>query len=326
MLVNRLPFYLKGYVLFAISGNNIESFINNSKRAGVSFFELRKKGDVYFAKCTVNDYKKFRKIKLNGIRRKIIKKSGLRFLLNRYRRRFGLILGFLTMVCILIILSQFVWSIDITGNDKISTNVIMQSLNEHGFKVGANKNKINIENIENMVLSDLFDIKWITINIDGSSAHIEMREKDLAPQTEDFKIPSNLIANRDGQIVKMEIVKGKPIATVGSGVVKGELLVAGEYLDKKENYILEHSSGKITARVYVDKEFSVDIKKVENIEKAKKIVDLELNHFEQKEFNDGVIEEKNIEEFSENNMYIVRVSYVALLDIAEQQNINVSNY
>ena len=175
------------------------------------------------------------------------------------------------MVCSLIFLSCYVWEIDIEGNNRLSDNIIMQTLEECGFYKGSFKNKLDISKIENEMMIKLGDLSRISINLDGSYAHIIIKERQMPPVSEDVSQPSNLIASMDGEIVKMEIVKGKPIASVGSGVVKGELLVAGFYNDKKDNIILEHSSGVVTAICELSKTFEISYKGNEKVGNEKKI-------------------------------------------------------
>ena len=175
------------------------------------------------------------------------------------------------MTALLIFFSGFVWKIDVSGNERLSTNVILEMLEECGFYTGERKENFNITEIENQMMIKLPDLSRISINLDGSSAHIEIKERYMPPVSEDTSKPSNLVASMDGRILKMEIVKGKPIATVGSGVVKGELLVAGLYNDKKDNIILEHSSGKVTAECNVNKTFKLSRNAQKQIGKEEKI-------------------------------------------------------
>jgi len=271
MQIHKLPRYLQGYVIFEIRGKGIEEFLNFCSKNEIDLFDIKLGKELMSASCLVRDYKKTKKVKICGLRKRIIKRKGIRFVTHRYRKRLGLVLGSIMMISLLIFLSGYVWDIDVTGNDRLSENLILQTLEECGFSEGSRKSKLDISEIENEMMMKLCDLSWISINLDGSFAHIEVKERQMPPVAEDVSRPSNLVASMDGQIVKMEIVKGKPIATVGSGVVKGELLVAGFYNDKKDNIILEHSSGKVTAQVEISKTFEITYEGKETVGQEEKL-------------------------------------------------------
>lgn len=271
MLIKNITRYFTGYVFFELKSGNIQECLNYYIKNGINLSNVTFFEDKIAASCTVSEYKKLQKIKKHKVRRRIIKRTGIRFKLHRYRKRWGFFIGAALMLILLIVLSQFVWSVDVKGNDRISSNVILQSLQQCGFGEGTYKNAINITQIENKMLDKLYDLSWISINLDGSSAHVEVKERRPTPTVLKDKKPSNLVASADGIVVKMEITKGKPIAQVGSGVVKGEMLVSGLYNDKKDNVILEHSSGKVTARVEVDKTFKISRNATQKISSTKKL-------------------------------------------------------
>ncbi len=259
MHITKFPRYLRGIITFEIKGSKTEEFLNICAKKGLDLFEIEFGKDKTVMSCLVATYKQIQKIKIKGLHRKIKEKRGVRFIVYRYRKRVGILVGSIMMIALLIFLSGFVWNIDVTGNERLSTNVILQTLEECGFCEGERKNRLDISEIENQMMMRLPDLSWISINLDGSFAHIEVKERTMPPVSEDVSRPSNLIASMDGQIVKMEIVKGKPMVLVGSGVVKGELLVAGLYNDKKDNIIIEHSSGRVLARSELKKTFELSL-------------------------------------------------------------------
>lgn len=260
MIIKKIVEYLVGYIDFEIKGTDTEVFLEECSKNNINLYNIRVLKNTTEMKTSVKDYKKIQKIKIKGLKRKILKKWGIRFPLHKHRKRTGFAIGFLLMIFLLIFLSGFIWKIEISGNTKISDNLLIQTLKNYGVFEGAKKSKLNITQIENKIKNDLYDLSWITINFDGSIASVEIKERYVKPVSEDRSRPSNLIAQMDGQIVKMEITKGKPMVSVGDAVVKGNLLVAGFYNDKKDNIILEHSSGRVTAEVSVSKTFSAKIK------------------------------------------------------------------
>ena len=271
MPIHKLPRYLKGYVTFEIKGNGREDFFNFCSKNDINLFDLRLADDTLTASCFVSDYRKTKAAKIPGLRKRIVKRKGIRFFTNRYKKRLGLAVGCSLMIFVLIFLSGYIWDIDVTGNERLSDNLILETLEECGFFEGSRKSELDISKIENEMMIKLSDLGRISINLDGSFAHIIVKERATPPVSEDTSRPSNLVASMDGIIVKMEIVKGKPIAIEGSGVAKGQLLVTGFYNDKKDNIILEHSSGKVTALVEASKTFEISLSVEESIGSEEKI-------------------------------------------------------
>lgn len=270
MLIERLPRFLRGYVIFELRGDNVEVFLNACAENKIDLFRIKRREDSLQAACLVRDYKQLRRIPLAGLRRRILCRRGIRFSLYRYRRRLGLAIGGVMMLAALLVLSGFVWSVDVSGNERLSENLILQTLQECGFREGVSKRRLQISEIENQMMMRLCDLSWIAINLDGSCAHVEVKERQMPPVTKDKSRPSDLVAAMDGEIVQMEIIRGKPIEKAGSGVVKGQLLVSGYYYDKKENVVLEHSDGKVWARCRVSRSFELPMRVEETLPREHK--------------------------------------------------------
>lgn len=271
MHINKFPRYLRGAITFEINADKSEEFLNECAKNKLDLFGICRRSNALRIGCLVSTYKKIQKLKIAGARRKIINKHGIRFTIHKYRYRSGILVGAILMTAFLILLSGYVWDIDVIGNERLSTNVILDTLKECGFYEGEKKRKFNITEIENQMMIKLPDLSRISINLDGSFAHVEVKERFMPPVAEDVSKPSNLVASMDGRILKMEIVKGKPMVLVGSGVAKGELLVAGFYNDKKDNLILEHSSGKVTAECQLNKIFKLSRNAHKQIGKEERI-------------------------------------------------------
>ena len=96
----------------------------------------------------IKDLKKVAQIaKQTKCKMKIIKKKGLPFLFNRYRKRKLFFVFLLVIIFGLGISSNFVWNIEVEGNEKISKEEIINELKEQGvlLEAGKRKGKIVIE-------------------------------------------------------------------------------------------------------------------------------------------------------------------------------------
>ena len=152
MHINKFPRYLRGTVTFEINADKSEEFINECAKNNLDLFCIRRQDKTLEIGCLVSTYKKIQKIKIAGAKRKIIKKHGIRFTIHKYRYRSGLLVGVVLMTVLLVFLSGFVWDIDVVGNERLSTNVILETLKECGFYEGEQKNKFDIDNIDNIYI------------------------------------------------------------------------------------------------------------------------------------------------------------------------------
>ena len=98
---------------------------------------------------------------------------------------------------------------------------------------------------------------WISVNIRGTVANIEVREAYYPQEKNNEGKCANLIAKYDSEIVSIKTYKGRDTVKVGDAVRSGELLVSGLYEDKTGRLNYCYSQGEVFGRV--EREFSVEI-------------------------------------------------------------------
>ena len=140
-------------------------------------------------------------------------------------------------------------SIDVKGeSSRLETEQVLQLLDESGFKVGAPVFLQDYQSLKLMLMREFDNFAFVTINVLGSKAEVEITQRDMPPETIPSHVPCNIIAAEDGQIVTYETYNGIPQYKTGDAVKKGELLVSGVYDSKVIGYRLVHSNAKIMAR------------------------------------------------------------------------------
>ena len=234
MLVLRLLRFIFGYVSFAAKGGFPERFINLCRQNRIALWDLKSENAVISARTDVSSYKRIRKAaKKSGMKVKISKKHGLPFFLNRHSRRMGLIAGMLICASVLMILSTRIWRIEVIGNFRIPTQEILQVFEELGVRAGAPVSSIDEWTVEQAAIKKLPEISWVNVNLTGSAAQIEVREVIEQKKVDNSETPANIVAAKDGQIVYLRPFKGTQEKKIGTGVVKGDLLISGfiEYID-----------------------------------------------------------------------------------------------
>lgn len=193
----------------------------------------------------------------------VVASYGLPALLARYRRRYGAALGLLVSALLLLLSGSVIWEISVDGAVSLSESEVIDVLDECGLSLGTLRRSVDIDALENRVLIYSDDIAWISVNIIGTSAEVEIREVALPErdEEEDPPIASNIVAARSGRIVSFENISGNISADIGETVSEGQLLIGGIYGDEESGFRYKRAEGRVMAEV--EREFSIEIPRTE---------------------------------------------------------------
>lgn len=169
--------WMFGYVRFIFTDGFAENFLTECFADGIELRNIKETENGFSAFCNVKTYKKLHRYAFkHGGRVKIIKKSGLPFVLLPLKNRVGFFVGMLAFVAVISFLSCFVWNVEIVGNDRISTTVIESYLENHNFKSGVMWSSVDRDLLCWDIMSEFEDISWVHINKSGTTARIEINE------------------------------------------------------------------------------------------------------------------------------------------------------
>ncbi|MDR1892282.1 MAG: sporulation protein YqfD [Oscillospiraceae bacterium] len=248
MLILWLYRRILGYVRFTANGGFSERFLNLCARGGITVFGARRTSDGLCACCMARDYKKLRPAKRKtGVKLRVCGRCGLPFFTRRYRGRIGFAAGFLLCSALVWFLSLHIWSIEIHGNTRVSSNEITGVLRELGFEEGVISSKVDVATLRQQFLLKMPQLSWAAVNIEGCRAVVDVREALSPPDSEGETIPMNIKAARDGRIISMDVLNGTAAAYPGDAVIKGDLLISGsiQYKTGQTGYV--HAKGTVTA-------------------------------------------------------------------------------
>lgn len=186
------------------------------------------------------------------------RRHGIPDLLARFISRPGLVLGFALSVLTVAASGRVIWDVRVEGNETVPTEYIKETLSECGIGIGTPKEGLELDSIENrfLILSD--EISWITVNVTGTVAEVEVREVQSAEELPDYAA-SNLVAARNGTVVSFEQVRGNIAVELGEAVSEGELLVGGIYGSEDTALRFVRSSGRVFALCERDFHISVPL-------------------------------------------------------------------
>lgn len=225
-----------GKVSFCAEGGFLQLFLGECKKLGAELFDVTVNGDGICAWVRQYDINLiFSAAKDSGMSISIIKRTGLPHIYLRYRKRLGVPVGMLVFILIISVLRSFIWSVDITGAENIPIEQIEAHLTALGVSDGSFCDGINCKDIEFSLYKNFPDINWVNVRLAGSRLIVDISERKVIAEYKD-KSYSNVIAAKDGEIVRADIFSGEGYIYSGTAVVKGDLLVSG---------VINHRDGSV---------------------------------------------------------------------------------
>ena len=257
MLFVKFVRILFGYVRVRVSGEHPERFLNLCANNGIAVWNVKRRDEILLCSVFARDYKRIRRLrKRSRVRLRIRYRRGIPFVIHRYRYRKGIIVGALIFALFLGLMPKLVWSVEVCGNERVSTAEILSVANQIGIKNGAKISSLDTENMRLDFLIKMPELSWSAINIEGSRVTIDVRER-LSPELVEDKSPCNLVATADGIITKVYVKKGSAAVKVGDAVRKGDVVALGtvEYGDLST--VLCHAMGEVYAQT--DRKITVTV-------------------------------------------------------------------
>ncbi len=190
---------------------------------------------------------------------------GLPISFQGYKKRYGMLLGVALFFALIIFGSSVIWSISVSGNQTLSSGEIREMLRPYGLYVGASRASLDISRIQNLTEIENSNIAWISVNVRGTVAYVELKEQVDVYGEGDGHDGANLIADRDAMVESVELICGKPLVTPGCVVRKGDLLVSGVtysdtygmYITSAEGRIIGQTSYRYTIEIPLEYEKKV---------------------------------------------------------------------
>ena len=255
--MNPTYFFL-GCVTVKADYDNIAALLNLCMYYCIPYTDFTAESDGVSLTFRLADLRKIKKeASARGIEYEIIRKGGLPRFFDRYKYRFGIFLGIVFAALIVFLSERFVWDINVVGNESITSSEVRELLEAEGFSVGTYIPSVNTDRIENKILMNTDRISWMSINIIGTVAEVQIREL-APPQSEDISVnPANLVAKKSGLVEEVRIFSGNVVVSAGKYVEKGDLLVSGLYDSLQLGIRYTKAAGEVYARTTT--EFYVEI-------------------------------------------------------------------
>lgn len=258
-MVERFLRFLRGYVEIFVCGGQPERFLNLIKSRQISLLNVcsLQPGKIT-AILSLKDFFRLRPIRnKTNVHIRVVKKCGMPFFFYRNRKRKAFFLGVVLSLLLMAGLSTRIWNIHIEGNQANTTQEILEFLKKSGVTHGMAKAKLNCGQIASLLRRQYPDIAWVSARIRGTRLILNIQEGLLTGEQKGEKQPCNLIAEKEGILVKMVTRKGVPLVHPGDRCEKGMLLVTGElpiFNDAKE--VVRQEYVHADADIYIQSEIA----------------------------------------------------------------------
>ena len=255
-LLSRVVSYFIGTLRLKISGEYCERFLNILAANSISFWSpYVKKGD-FFITVLRKDIKKIRILRRNtGVKIKIVKRKGFPLIVNKYKCRYGLILGVILFLATLNILGKCMWNIKVNGNVNVSEEQIIEFLSENNVNYGDLVKNIDTDILKQKLILTFDNIAWASLNKQGSVLEVIVTEFE---NNKEINAPYNIIADSDGVIKHLDVSKGSINVKIGDTVFKNQILISGIVNYGYGNNFVE-PNGKILAEIKSNKTIEIKI-------------------------------------------------------------------
>lgn len=175
--------------------------------------------------------------------------KGLPFVFSRYRARYGMFVGLVIALFLMLYSQLFVWKITVSGNVDMTKGEVLSALSDCGIAVGSYIPDIDVSGDANLVLMSCRDLSSVAISINGTHLNVSVLERKHIPEIIDESGFYNVIAERDGVILDIDAAEGAPEVREGDAVFKGELLINSFIEGTNGSYRPTHARGIVYAAV-----------------------------------------------------------------------------
>ncbi|NLK70234.1 MAG: sporulation protein YqfD [Clostridiales bacterium] len=237
---------IRGVIRFRANGIKLYSFINAIRESRIICTAQECKNDEYYGEIYSSSLKELQELaKKYNIELHIEDRKGAIFKVKRYKYRFGIIIGALVAIMFIVYISNVAITIEVTGNNKISEEQIISTLNDIGISKGTFIPNINFALCEKKLKISIDELAWVGIRRSGNRIVVDVDEMVEQPEMIKSNLPSNIISTKNAQIKSVKVYNGSLNYIVGDGVRVGDVLISGIYTDSKGNILTVNAIGEI---------------------------------------------------------------------------------
>ncbi|HWQ40664.1 MAG TPA: sporulation protein YqfD [Desulfosporosinus sp.] len=242
-----------GRILFLARGEQLARFLNQVSKDGVILYHTQKSERGMRAQIKLADFRRLKHAaRLTHTKIHIVAKYGWPFVAARWWRRKGLLTGIVVIATVLIVLSQLVLSISVSGNRNLMSSDVLARAEKLGLKTWVYSKNLDLNEIAKALQEQLPDAAWIGVERNGTDVLIKISEKirPIIP-----KEAGNLVASHAGIVKEIMVIEGTPQVHEGETVRAGQVLITAN--NSKLNPQVSVARGFVRGRVWYSAEAKV---------------------------------------------------------------------
>jgi len=226
--------------------------VNSLLFKNVSLYRFCLKGGGFSAKLRARDFKTFSKVMNEiGISFKVESDTSAGTFFKKNIVRVGLFAGIALAIFILNWYTSSVTRLQISGNKRISEEVIKAAVTEI-IPLPSKKNKVDKDALEKK-LTTLDGISSVSAQLKGNTLIIAIYE-DLGTVEVEKSPFRTVVSNYDATVTKVIVHSGTEVVKVGDTVKKGALLIGAYNLIHDGLKVQERASGELYGEVWISKD------------------------------------------------------------------------
>lgn len=254
--MSKFPAAVRGKIEVRLTGREPERLIRLCGNSGIELRRLRKEGEKeYYFTMWADEFIKLRPfLKKTHCRARITAKEGTPFYLKRKKKRWLFPVGLLLGAAFLFMLSQFIWKVDIEGNERYTDDTIYRFLDTQNVSFGTLKSSVYAAGLEEALRDHFSEITWVSVQLSGTKMSVNVKEDDQPKVSENDDTPCHVISTQNGVITSIVVRSGETKLKQGDPITAGQILIFGELKLKDDGgNITEtkvvHADGEVYAKV-----------------------------------------------------------------------------
>lgn len=220
--------WLKGYLIFGLSGDAKERFMKLCRLNDIFMWNSKKKKNKLFYCVCRKDLNKLESFaKKTNCTIDIKDKRGLPYFMYKYKKRKCFIIGIFIFLCLIIYSNGFIWKIKVSGSALYTEEEILNYVKNELVKAGTKKEDVDCNQIEFVLREKYNKIAWISCYINGTELNIEISDTIEPDKIKEVNKPCDIVAVKDCVVVDMITKSGVPVVKKDDTVKKGDVLITG---------------------------------------------------------------------------------------------------
>ena len=237
-----------GEIILELTSADIPGVLDTCAKAGITILELTPpRGLSVRIRIRRQDLTQMQEIaeKRGDSLRQVIR-LGIYWDILKLSRHWLALAGIIGILLLSAWLPTRVLFIRVEGNTRLPSRMILEKAADCGIVFGADRGEIRSERMKNALLDAVPQLQWAGVNTVGCTALITVEERSVQENAQ-IPVPGNIVAECDGILEEITVVRGTGMKKPGQVVRAGEVLISG-YTDCGGVILFSGAQGEAYAR------------------------------------------------------------------------------